>query len=287
MESLIWKTWFCSFGWDWGCAAPTFGIWRPIKLQGFKTAWLESIHITHPDIREAAVRVDPDTGTPTYSPPASIPLSIEVQLGSLCALDDTKLAVQIERLMRDGSGVKISAKDFRLDAVLARNPKTCDSQESHATADDVSSSARRRDRGPSEEASRSGPNKREALEELTPQRATTSQGRLEVDLEKPELWWPNGTGLSQTLYWVTVSLVSKATSEVLSRCQKRVGLRTVKLVREKDDWGESFGFEVNGVRIFAKGANWIPADIYLSRLTPEKYRALLQVTRRGARSVRH
>ncbi|GAQ87341.1 beta-mannosidase [Klebsormidium nitens] len=270
-----------SYGWDWGCAAPTFGIWRPIKLHGFKTAWLESIHITHPEITEVAVRMDPDTGTTTYSPPASVPICIEVELGSLCekALDDTKLAVQIERLMRDGSGVKVLADEFELDAVLPKSLRANTSQqstESYGAVDDVSSLAGEGNKGASEEASASGPYKGEALEQMTPKHVKKSNGRLEVDLEKPELWWPNGTGLGQTLYRVTVSLVSKATSEILSRCQKRVGLRTLKLVREKDEWGESFGFEINGVKIFAKGANWIPADIYLPRLTPEKYRALLQ-----------
>ena len=45
------------------------------------------------------------------------------------------------------------------------------------------------------------------------------------------------------------------------------GLRSLKLVRQKDQWGESFGFELNGVPVFAKGANAIPNDVFLPRVT--------------------
>ncbi len=53
---------------------------------------------------------------------------------------------------------------------------------------------------------------------------------------------------------------------------KRIGLRTLRLDRHADQWGESFQFVVNGVPFFAKGANWIPDDGILSRMTPARYR---------------
>lgn len=50
----------------------------------------------------------------------------------------------------------------------------------------------------------------------------------------------------------------------------------MKLIREKDEWGESFAHEVNGVRIFAMGADYIPEDNILARVTPERTRQLLE-----------
>ena len=52
----------------------------------------------------------------------------------------------------------------------------------------------------------------------------------------------------------------------------KTGLRTVDLVREKDEWGESFAIAVNGRQIFARGANWIPTDAFSDRATPERVR---------------
>jgi len=55
----------------------------------------------------------------------------------------------------------------------------------------------------------------------------------------------------------------------------QIGFRTLELRREPDQWGESFTFVVNGVPIFAKGSNWIPADSFPARVTPAQLDALL------------
>ena len=92
-------------------------------------------------------------------------------------------------------------------------------------------------------------------------------------VKNPQLWWPNGLG-DQPLYTVTVQL--KENGELLEESKKRIGLRTLTIHREKDEWGESFAHEVNGIRFFGMGANPIPEDNVVSRITPERTRRLLE-----------
>lgn len=94
-----------------------------------------------------------------------------------------------------------------------------------------------------------------------------------VPINDPQYWWPNGLG-SQPLYRVEVRLLDTHLS-VLDTVQRRIGLRTIALVRAPDEYGESFRFAVNGCPFFAKGANWIPCDLFPDRVTNERYRQLL------------
>ncbi len=98
-------------------------------------------------------------------------------------------------------------------------------------------------------------------------------GVAEIVVDEPQLWWPRDLG-EQPLYMVRVELVDAA-GAVIDTWERRVGLRTLKLVRKPDEWGESFHFEANGVPFFAKGANWIPADVFQNRVTEAQYRMLL------------
>ncbi|MCQ2539439.1 MAG: glycoside hydrolase family 2 protein [Acetatifactor sp.] len=93
-----------------------------------------------------------------------------------------------------------------------------------------------------------------------------------VWIEQPKLWWPNGYG-EQPLYTVKVELLCE--EEAVDSWTRKIGLRTMTMVREKDEYGESFCHEINGVRIFAMGADYIPEDNLLGRITPERTRKLL------------
>jgi beta-mannosidase len=101
------------------------------------------------------------------------------------------------------------------------------------------------------------------------------QGTATLVIQNPQLWWPNNMG-AQTLYDLNVTL--QAGGACLDQDHKRIGLRTLRLVREPDQWGESFHFAVNGVAFFAKGANWIPAETFATRLTQADYERLIQDT---------
>ncbi|GHV70924.1 beta-mannosidase [Spirochaetia bacterium] len=94
-----------------------------------------------------------------------------------------------------------------------------------------------------------------------------------ITIEKPELWWPNGFG-AQNLYTVKVNLFHK--NHELDSWERRYGLRTMTMRRQKDKWGESFAHEVNGIPIFAMGADYIPEDNILGRVNPKRTRKLLE-----------
>lgn len=97
----------------------------------------------------------------------------------------------------------------------------------------------------------------------------TTAAEQVVTIQNPQLWWPNGLG-KQPLYRVTVRLATGDTR------MWRIGLRTMTVSREKDEWGEEFCHVVNGVKVFAMGADYIPEDNILARVTPERTRRLLE-----------
>lgn len=91
------------------------------------------------------------------------------------------------------------------------------------------------------------------------------QALASLEVKKPQLWYPNGYG-DQPLYQVKVILLCEGA--VLDERAFQVGLRTIELRQEPDAWGRSFTFVVNGIPVFAKGSNWIPADSFPTRITP-------------------
>lgn len=104
-----------------------------------------------------------------------------------------------------------------------------------------------------------------------------SKGKQQVSfplhIKNPKLWWPNGYG-HQNLYAFIAEL--KQNRKVIDSQTDHIGVRSVELVRNADSVGSSFYFKINGVPVFAKGANYIPQDNFLSRVTDEKYSTLIQ-----------
>ncbi len=96
---------------------------------------------------------------------------------------------------------------------------------------------------------------------------------LQLPIPNPQLWWPAGYG-SQPLYTVEVTLKDGQTA--LGSQTYKIGLRTVELRQKPDQWGKEFTFYINGVRLFAKGADWIPADSLPTRITKEHLEGLLK-----------
>ncbi|MFC5528741.1 beta-mannosidase [Cohnella yongneupensis] len=96
---------------------------------------------------------------------------------------------------------------------------------------------------------------------------------IRISINDPQIWWPNGYG-KQPLYEVEIEL--KHDGVLLDRQQKRIGLRTIEVRREPDEWGESFEIVINGVAIFGMGGNYIPEDNVLSRCNRDRSERLIR-----------
>ncbi len=188
----------CNFGWDWGPALVTCGIWRKISLVARSRAQLAdvSIHQDHGRLPVVGLDVEIHTEARGDSP------------------------VQVKATLRDAKGDEIGEVEASLET------DTCS---------------------------------------------------VHLEVRDARLWWPAGMG-DQPLYALEVVLLDQAGDE-LDQWQRRIGLRELHLVRREDEWGESFVFQVNGREFFAKGANWIPADTFVTRLGTQDYRRLLEDAR--------
>ncbi|MFD8302119.1 glycoside hydrolase family 2 protein [Streptomyces sp. NPDC059690] len=111
-----------------------------------------------------------------------------------------------------------------------------------------------------------------------------SAGVVRLRVPDARLWWPRGYG-QQPLYEVELTLLHEG--DTLDVWRRRVGFRTVRLDSSADAHGTGFTLVVNGERLFARGVNWIPDDVFPSRVTRERYRERLgQAARAGVDLVR-
>ena len=110
---------------------------------------------------------------------------------------------------------------------------------------------------------------------------TNADGVAAVDfvIENPKLWWPNDYG-DQPLYIVRTTLLDEDVTS-LESITRRIGLRTLTISQEKDEWGNEFAFCVNGVKIFTRGGNYIPDDCLYTRITEKKLDYILESCRRA------
>ena len=103
----------------------------------------------------------------------------------------------------------------------------------------------------------------------------TSTYAVDFKIDNPKLWWTNGLG-EPNLYIIKgkLSVGSRVTEK-----SERIGIRTLELVRDKDEKGTSFYFKLNGVPVFMKGANYIPNDIFAARVTDEMYKKVIHTSK--------
>lgn len=104
-------------------------------------------------------------------------------------------------------------------------------------------------------------------------RAGANRVELPVNVKHPQRWFPNGYGAQPLYRYELEAGDGKTTSTALSA---RTGLRSVTLRHDQDKKGKAFYFVVNGIPVFAKGANTIPFDMFQPRINREQLRKVLQ-----------
>ncbi len=105
---------------------------------------------------------------------------------------------------------------------------------------------------------------------------TERRKNIPIDIEAPQLWYPNGYG-KQPLYDLKVTVF--CADEPVDEYSARIGLRTVRVCTDPDEYGEQFAFEVNGIKIFAMGANYVPENQIIPRCSSSKTERLLKQCR--------
>ncbi|MFC4615260.1 glycoside hydrolase family 2 protein [Cellulomonas algicola] len=180
----------CSFGWDWGPDLQTAGLWKPVRVERWRTARLAQVR--------PLVTVDAD-GT------GRVRVHADLERSGLPG-GDLPVTVRARVL---GADVTVVVPRDRTEAVV------------------------------------------------------------ELEVPHAPLWWPVGHG-SQPLPELTVTLGTASADDPLDTWTRRIGFRTVEVDTAPDDDGTPFTFRVNGRPIFVKGANWIPDDHLLTRITRER-----------------
>ncbi len=113
--------------------------------------------------------------------------------------------------------------------------------------------------------------------ERASRKVTLTPGKNSVGLafrmKNPDLWWTNGLG---THYLYNFKCEVADSNGITDSKDYGIGIRSLEVVRQKDSYGTSFYVKLNGVPVFMKGANYIPQDNFLDRVTTERYQHMIR-----------
>jgi len=266
----------CNFGWDWGPDLPTVGIWRPARLERWRSARIESVR---PVVRLLDDSGALESGRERGPAHGGAGLAAGEALGLLAGATEGLIPARTRPWRTDeprwadaSSPLRSPAVvDFHVDIARARGGGALKvgggALKVKAT---VAGAAAEADLVVAEADLVGGEGK------LGAGRSTAV---VRVEVPEAELWWPAGYG-AQPLYEAKVALYGANGAELDVR-ELRTGFRSVELDTRGDEQGCRLGLVVNGRAVQVRGANWIPDDCFPSRVTPERYRRRLEDARRA------
>lgn len=242
----------CMFGWDWGPRLPDMGIFRPVELVAVDTAELEQVYIIQEHGTQKTGSILPEAGgTAAGESRTGKPIPPR-EAEDVQATEDAQEAedAQATEDAQTAEDAQAAFVRLRLHTAIrltekAEERKSSEGAETVITAEAVSPEGKRYE--------------------------MAADGSILIP--DPKLWWPNGYG-AQPLYTVRVWLKDMQ-GRVLDVWEKKIGLRTMTMDTRADEWGNKFAHCVNGLDIFAMGADYIPEDCFLARCDKERTRKLL------------
>ncbi|MFG6114870.1 glycoside hydrolase family 2 protein [Halobacillus sp. MO56] len=110
------------------------------------------------------------------------------------------------------------------------------------------------------------------------EKVTGEKTLLSFQVDQPKLWWSHDLG-EPFLYSLEVELLEDG--QQIDSYSANVGIREIKVKQEAKDGSSRFTFVLNGVEIFAKGANWIPIDSFVGSAPDSRYKHLVSLAREG------
>ena len=231
-----------NWGWDWGPRLVTVGIWKEVRLEQKHRITIEHLHVQTNQIQDqhAEIRVNVElTKARSYSQYQCRTMLYDAE-GSIVA----QHTVELEHSSSADAKRTVNVAHSMITQQTVNSNNSANNQHTASTNDTA----------------------------VTQQTASVKGNVCTVQLTvaQPQLWWTHDLG-KPYLYTLHVELIDSANDVCVAKKSQRVGIRTIKLQLENEQGQPHFQFVLNGVKLFAKGANWIPADHMIATISDQRY----------------